>query len=292
MTIGKLILSTGANGRFASLVVPELARRGARVRGLVHSEENTTEARSKGAAEVAVGDLRDPRSLDRALDGVDGVFYLGPLFAEDESQLGLNMVAAARRAGVRRFVFSSIIHPTLAFEGHTAKIPVESALYESGLEFVVLHPATFFQNIQAAWPAILEHGIIAEPYSKKSRLARVDYRDVAEVAAMALTEDILTFGTFELCADGLMSREDIAQLISEVLGRKITAAEPSWDDWIARARLPFDERKKALLKKMFDLYGRYGSYSNSVVLRSILGREPRTLRQFFGELAARSTRAA
>ena len=255
MTQSKLILSIGANGRFASLVIPELVKRGVRVRGLVHRPESAEEARSRGAAEVAVGDLHDPGSLDRALEGVDGVFYLGPLFAEDESQLGLNMVAAARRAGVRRFVFSSIIHPTLNFEGHSAKIPVESVLYESGLEFVILHPATFFQNIQAAWPAILERGIIAEPYSKKARLARVDYRDVAEVAAMALTEDRLNFGTFELCPDGLFSCEDVAQLVSETLGRKITAAEPSWDAWIAKTRLPFDDRKKSLLKKMFDLYG-------------------------------------
>lgn len=289
---GKLILSTGADGRFASLVVPELTKRGARVRGLVHRPERESEARSRGATELAVADLRDSQSLDRALEGVEGVFYIGPLFAEDESQLGLNMVAAARRAGVRRFVFSSIIHSTLDFEGHSAKIPVESALYESGLEFVILHPATFFQNIQAAWPIILEHGIIAEPYSKKARLARVDYRDVAEVAAIALTEDRLNFGTFELCADGLTSREDLAQLISEVLGRKVMAAEPSWDEWIAKARMPFDNRKKSLLKKMFELYGQYGSYGNSLVLRSILGREPRTLHQFFGELAARTEKAA
>src|SRR5437588_7037074 len=157
MTTGKLILSTGANGRFASLVIPELVKRGARVRGLVHRPDKAAEARSLGASEVAVADLRDSQSLDRALEGVEGVFYLQPLFAEDESQLGLNMVAAAHRAGVRRFVFSSIIHPTLDFEGHSAKIPVESALYESDMEFVILHPATFFQNIQAAWPVILEH---------------------------------------------------------------------------------------------------------------------------------------
>jgi uncharacterized protein YbjT (DUF2867 family) len=246
----------------------------------------------RGATEVVVGDLGDPQSLDRALEGVEGVFYIGPLFAENESQLGLNMLAAARRAGVRRFVFSSIIHPTLDFEGHSAKIPVEAALYASGLDFVILHPATFFQNIQAAWPVIVDQGIIAEPYSKKARLARVDYRDVAEIAAIALTEDRLNYGTFELCADGLMSREEIAQLFSEVLGRKITAAEPSWDEWIARARLPFDERQKSLLKQMFDLYGQYGSYGNSLVLRSLLGREPRTLRDFFAELLAKSQKTA
>src|SRR5437763_939657 len=117
-----LILSTGANGRFAGLVIPELVKQGARVRGLVHKSEKVDEARARGATEVAVGDLRDAASLDKAMDGVEGVFYLGPAFVANESGLGINMVEAARRAGVRRFVFSSVIHPTLDFEGHSAKM--------------------------------------------------------------------------------------------------------------------------------------------------------------------------
>jgi uncharacterized protein YbjT (DUF2867 family) len=287
----RLILSTGANGRFAGLVVPELVKRGLRVRGLVHKPDKAQEARAKGAAEVAVGDLRDVTTLDKALQGVEGVFYIAPAFSENERQLGLNMVAAAKRAGVRRFVFSSVIHPGLELENHLAKLPVESALHDSGMEFVVLHPAAFFQNIERGWATIVEHGIVAEPYSKKSRLSRVDYRDVAEAAAMGFTEKRLTNGTFELCAEDA-SREEIAQLISEVLGRKIEAGEPSFDDWVAKAQLPMDERQKTLLKRMFDSYDKYGLRGNGLVLRAILGREPRTLRQFVQELAARSKKAA
>lgn len=283
-----LILSTGANGRFAGLVVPELVKRGCRVRGLVHDRDKIPEARARGAQEVVLADLREPESLERALDGVDGVFYIAPVFADHESQLGLNMVAAAEARRVRRFVFSSVIHPTLDFEGHSAKIPVESALYQSDLEFVILHPATFFQNMAAAWPVIVEHGAVAEPYSKKARLARVDYRDVAEVVAIGFAEDRLSYGTFELCADGFASREDIAQVIGELLGRNISALEPSFDEWFTRAKLSFDERRKSLLRRMFEIYDAHGSRGNSLTLRSILGREPRTLRQFFAELVASS----
>src|SRR5436305_15239542 len=103
----RLILSTGANGRFAGLVVPELVKRGLRVRALVHKSEKAEEARAKGATEVEVGDLSGVASVEKALQGVEGVFYLGPAFAEKESQMGLNMVAAATTAGVRRFGVSS-----------------------------------------------------------------------------------------------------------------------------------------------------------------------------------------
>jgi uncharacterized protein YbjT (DUF2867 family) len=85
----------------------------------------------------------------------------------------------------------------------------------------VLHPTNFFQNLRAAWTTVLEEGIIAEPYSKITRVSRVNFRDLAEVAAMALTSEELTYGIFELCGDGRYNREEIAQIISEVLGRKI-----------------------------------------------------------------------
>jgi uncharacterized protein YbjT (DUF2867 family) len=184
------------------------------------------------------------------------------------------------------------VHPTLDLPNHIAKPPVESALYASQLEFVVLHPANFFQNLLGAWPSVLEKGVIAEPFSKWARISRVDYRDVAEVAAIALTSDRLAYGTYELCADSRLNREDIAQIASEVLGRKIEAAEPAFDKWAAQAKLPFDDRKKRLLRKMYEFVGTHGELANSLTLRATLGREPRTMRQFIQELAGRAAAAA
>jgi uncharacterized protein YbjT (DUF2867 family) len=109
-----MILSIGADGKFAGLVVRALASRGARVRGFVRRPENADKAKANGAAEVAVGDLRDIDSLASALRGISGVFYLAPVFAQDEPSLGLNLIEAAKNAKVKRFVFSSVIHPVLS----------------------------------------------------------------------------------------------------------------------------------------------------------------------------------
>ncbi|MGN7736300.1 NmrA family NAD(P)-binding protein [Sinorhizobium sp. Sb3] len=70
------ILVVGATGRFADLVVPELARRGAKVRALIRDETHGALAKSLGASEIAIGDLRERGSLDRALEGAAGVFHL------------------------------------------------------------------------------------------------------------------------------------------------------------------------------------------------------------------------
>jgi uncharacterized protein YbjT (DUF2867 family) len=272
-----LILSVGADGDFAGLVLPELLQRGARVRGLVHNPDGEQKARANGAMDVVVGDLRDRKSLERAVEGVDGIFYIAPAFQTDEAQLGLNMVAAAVAAGVRRFVFSSVIHPVLStLSNHAAKAPVEEAVLNSNLEYTFLHPTLFFQNYAGSWPRIVETGVLAEPWSTETRFTRVDYRDVAEVAATALTDDRLLHGTFELCSDGELNRHDVAALISEILGRQIKA-ERIDPDSLGDSAKP--------MRPMFEHYDRVGLVGNPLTLRAILGREPRTLRAYFAELA-------
>jgi uncharacterized protein YbjT (DUF2867 family) len=280
-----MILSVGAGGPFGGLVVRALACRGTRVRSLVHKQEDFDCAQANGAREIVFGDLHDRKSLDAALDGVEGVFYIAPPFERNEATLGLGLVGAARRGGVRRFVFSSVMHPTVDLENYSEKVPVEGALYASGMEFVVLHPAMFFQDLEHAWPVVLEGGKLSEPFSRNAPIARVDYRDVADVAAIALLDDRLTYGTFELCSDEILNREEIALLMSEVLGRYIEPAESTFDAWALKAGVPHDERQRRLLKSMYDYFGTHGAYGNSLALRTILGREPRTLRGYIEELA-------
>lgn len=281
-----VVLVIGAAGRSAGLVVPELVRRGAVVRGFVRSEAKAAAARDKGASDIVVGDLRDRRSLETAVHGVDGVFHIGPAFLEDEAELGVGVVAAARRAGVRKIVFSSAIHPTnTVLQNHASKLPVEQAIFQSGIDYTILHPATFFQNIAAGWNTVLDTGVFGEPFPASTRIARVDYRDVAEAAAIAFTTDRLAYGTFELCA-GMTSRDDIVAIMSDVLGRPVTAAAPPFEAW--SARLPLDARQKALLAKVHASYAAYGSGGNSLALRAILQREPRTLRQYIELLAGRA----
>ncbi len=278
------ILAVGAAGKFAGFVVPELAKRGARVRGLIQDPKQGDAVLKAGAAEIAIGDLTDRTSMDAALKGVDAVFYVAPAFIPNEAQIGESMVAAAKQAGVRRFVFSSVIHPILsALSNHAAKAPVEEAVLASDMEFTFLEPAMFFQNYAAAWPGVVKSGVYAEPWSAETRFTRVDYRDVAEVAALALTEDRLLFGTFELCAEGNLNREDVAALMSEVLGREIKAGNLS-----PKPPAPggaAESPQAVAMKPMLDWYDHHGLLGNPLTLRAILGREPRTLRDYFKELA-------
>jgi uncharacterized protein YbjT (DUF2867 family) len=281
------VLMVGATGRHAHWVSRELSQRGVSVRALVRNEERADIARQNGAAEVAFGDLTEPASLRDAATGMDGVFHIGPAHAAGEAEMGVAMVDAAKATGVRKFVFSGVIHPSIsAMTNHAAaKLPVEEALYTSKLDFTVLQPARFMQNFERSWNDIIEHDRLAQPYSLSAKMCSVDYRDVAEVAAMAMTGSELSYGTFELCAPGMQDSHQTAEIISDVLGRTITAVQIPLDQFASQ--LPEGPFRDGMTRMMahYDKHGLPGG--NPLVLRSILDREPRSLKDYFRELAAR-----
>lgn len=271
------VLMVGATGRYAHFVLAELVQRGVAVRALVRSEQSAQITRSNGATEAVLGDLNDDDSLATAVAGVDGVFHIGPAFMQDE---------AAQRAGVRKFVYSGVIHPAItAMDNHAAKLAVEEELYTSGLDFTVLQPAVFMQGIaDRNWDEIVNRGQLSLPYSLSSKLCYVDYREVAEAAAIAMTSDRLSYGTFELCAAGLFDGNQVAAIASSVLGRPIKAVEVN-----PHPDMPgLPEGVAQRMKKMISHYDSFGlPGGNPLVLRTILRREPRTLSEYFRELASR-----
>jgi uncharacterized protein YbjT (DUF2867 family) len=281
------VLMVGATGRHAHRVLSELTKRGAVVRALVRNQQRAQVARNNGADDIVIGDLTEPASLKDAVAGMGGVFHIGPAHAAGEAEMGVAMVDAARAAGVRKFVFSGVIHPSImAMTNHAAaKLPVEDALYNSEMDFTVLQPARFMQNFERSWNDIVEHDRLAQPHSLSAKMCSVDYRDVAEAAAIAMTGTELSYGTFELCAPGMQDSHDTAAIISEVLGRPITAVQISLDEFASRLpEGPFREGMRRMMAH-YDKHGLPGG--NALVLRSILGREPRSLKDYFRELASR-----
>jgi uncharacterized protein YbjT (DUF2867 family) len=258
------VVMVGATGRHAHWVLHELTKRGVEVRALVRNEERAQVARHNGAAETVIGDLTEPVSLIDAVAGMEGVFHIGPAHAAREADMGLAMVDAARAAGVRKFVFSGVIHPSI------------SAMTNQ--------PARFMQNFERSWNDIVEHDRLAQPYSLAAKMCSVDYRDVAEVAALAMTGSELSYGTFELCAPGMQDSYETAAILSEVLGRPITPVQIPLDQFAAQ--LPEGAFRDGM-KRMMAHYDRRGlPGGNALVLRAILRREPRSLRDYFAELAA------
>jgi len=285
------VLTIGATGEFAGLVVPQLKKKGVTVYALVRDAGKAADALARGADETVLGNLEDEQSLREAAKGMDGVFHIIPAF-HDEVKLGLAMVNAAKSAGVRKFVFSGVYHPSLSLSNHAGKRPAEEALYKSGMDYTILQPAMYMQMLAGSWKMAKEQGTIIMPYSKLSKMSYVDYRDVAEVAAIAMTGKELSYGTFELCSPGMYNRLDLAALIGSALGRTIEAGEISPEQWAQQAHIPAGELYDGLvaMNKEYDKYGFSGG--NGLILKAILGREPLTIKQFIEELKKKNSQTA
>lgn len=284
------ILAVGSAGNYAQLVVPELVRRGAYVRGLVRRPETAIIPRANGAADVVIGDMNDSESLNAAMQGMDGVFLIGPEFKTNEAEMCINVIESAKRAGVRKIAYSSVQHTFLdVMVNHYGKLPVHQALVESGLDFTILLPTTFMQSIELfQWDGVVKTGVYSHPISRAARQSWVDYRDVAESAAIALTTDKLSYGIFELAAGGMVSNEELVAIMSKSLGRTITVDDPPFDEYIK----PFNIADPLIVKgykAICDWYSVHGfPGGNNLSLRTILGRQPRGLQAYIDELAAKT----
>ncbi len=105
-----MILLTGGSGYIGGRLIPVLEGRGARLRCMARNPD-ALRARVHETTEVVRGDVLDPASLDRALEGVDTVYYLVHLmsgskdFERDDRQAASNLAAAARKSQVRRIIY-------------------------------------------------------------------------------------------------------------------------------------------------------------------------------------------
>ena len=276
------LLVIGATGKFAKYVIPALKKEQIEIKALVRNDNRAKIAIANGVDETVNGDLNDLNSLRDAIKNVNGVFYLNPVFMENEIQMGLNMVKVAKEAKIDKFVFSSVYHPSLSLENHASKRPIEEALYESEMKFVILQPAMFMQTVGNTWSAIKQTKQIALPYSKSAKMSYVDYQDVADVVAIAFTDNKLDNGTFELCSNGMYNRIELAEIISKSIGYKIEAIEIGFEDF--SKNMP-DGFAKNGLKAMFEHYDHCGFHGgNSFILETILKRKPRTLQTYFDDM--------
>ncbi|HWS85430.1 MAG TPA: SDR family oxidoreductase [Pyrinomonadaceae bacterium] len=216
-----MILITGATGTTGREVIAELRRLGAEgVRALVRDPARADFIREAGFEAVA-GDFERPETLGAALEGVERALLLTPP-TPDTVKHHREFVVAAAEAGVRHVVKLSAI-------GADADAPEgfgkwhgqsENLLKTSGLRWTMLRPNFFMQNLLGQARQIAATGHIYQPLGN-ARASFIDARDIAAVAARALTEDGHEDQTYTLTGPEALSYHDIAAKLSEATGRTI-----------------------------------------------------------------------
>lgn len=265
-----MIVVTAAGGRTGLVVVRALHARGEQVRAVVARRGPRPELADLGA-EVVVAELTQPIPWAKVLDGAAAFHLVWPHLDPDEAEGAAALFAEARRAGVGRVVYHSVLRPqTRVLPHHAAKDRAEEALESSGVAYRVLQPCAYAQDYDAELPEIARTGVLRSLWGLRTGTSLVDVEDVAEAAAVLLTEDGLDGGTFEAAGPEPLTALRIAELIGERLGREVVA-----DDVIPGGEQPSAYAARCR-RAMLDHRRAHGFAGSPRVLTALLGRPPRT----------------
>jgi uncharacterized protein YbjT (DUF2867 family) len=240
-------------------------------------------------ARAVVGDLQEPATVREVFAGMDGVFLLNAV-STTEAHEGLMAVCGAREAGVRRLVYLSVHDldgaPHLPHFG--AKIGVEAAVAKSGAEYTILRPNNFFQNDYWFKDVMLQHGVYPQPLGSAG-LSRVDVRDIAEAAAIALVDGGHGGEIYDLVGPEVVTGESTAAAWGEALGRPVIYGGDDLEAWEAQALQmlpPFMAYDFRLMYAHFQRTGLVASDEAIERLTRLLGHPPRAFADFARETAA------
>jgi uncharacterized protein YbjT (DUF2867 family) len=211
------VLVTGATGNTGSRLVPALRSAGVDVRAFVRDESKAQPLKDVGA-EIFVGDLDQPETIEPAVEGVDRIYLLtwnGPT----QAQQAENVIKAAKRAGNPHIVRHSM------WGSEKSRIikqgdQVDEAVKSSGLPWTLLQPTFFMQNTMMAAQTIASNGVIYWDM-KDGKLAMIDVRDIVDVAVAVLTGSGHEGKSYILTGPKAISFHDVAATFSKVLGKDV-----------------------------------------------------------------------
>ena len=281
------VLVTGGTGTVGSQVVRELLARGVEV--TVFTRDAKKAEKLPAGARAVTGDLLDPAAIRSAFAGHDGLFLLNGLGAS-ENQEGLMAVNGARLAGIRKVAYLSVhlVDEASHLPHFGSKISVEIALKDSGIPTTILRPSNYYQNDYWFKDVLLNYGIYPQPLGSVG-VSRVDVRDIAEVAAAALTSGGRRFDIVNLVGPTAWTGEKTAAVWSKALGTPIRYGGEDMDAWEKQnaqylpAFLAFDFR---LMYEHFQTKGLLGTAADVRRLTKLLGHPPRRYEDFVAETVA------
>lgn len=211
------VLVTGATGNTGSGLIPALRSAGVEVRAFVRDESKAQPLRELGA-EIMVGDLDKPGTIEPAIEGIDKIYLLtwnGPT----QEQQAKNVIKAAKNASNAHIVRHSMWGSEKSRIVQQGK-RVEEAVKDSGLPWTLLRPTFFMQNTMMAAETIASDGTIYSDMGD-GKLGMIDIRDVVDSALAVLTGRGHKGKSYILTGPKAISFHDVANTFSKVLDKEV-----------------------------------------------------------------------
>ncbi len=278
------VLVTGGTGKVGSEVIQELRRRGASVRALVRKQEASAQL-PEGVGAV-VGDLLDPVSVQKALEGVDKLYLLNGVVPDELTQ-GLIAYDLAKKLRLKHVVYHSVfqVEKFKDVPHFASKFAIESALRQFDLPYTIIRPNYFFQNDTSLKGPLMDAGIYPMPLGTPG-ISAVDVRNIAEAAAIALTTDGHEGKTYNLVGPEPLSGLGAASLWSEKLGKPVRYAGEDMEQFEGQMRQTAPAWSAFDFRMMFQGYlerGFVAEEGDVEALTLLLGHAPRHYKDFVQE---------
>lgn len=277
-------LITGATGKTGVHTIRQLLEQGHAVRAFVHQEDERSEALRAQGAEIFVGDLLEHDDVIHAMEGMSGAYLCYPV-RPGYIQATSYFADAAKRAGVEVVVEMSQISAREDSKSHAARDHwiAERVLDWSGVPTVHIRPTYFSEWLTFPWvrDPLVNEGKITLPYGD-GRHAPIAAEDQARFIASVLTQPEGHIGRiYSLFGPVEMSQQEIAAEIGKVLGRTITYAPSTLEQY--RAHLESYNLPEFLIQHFLATAVDYqnGIFSGEDgVIAQVTGQSPQTVADF------------
>ena len=276
------ILVIGGTGHVGSEVVNELKKRDADVRVLVRKPNSE----SLPGVEMVVGDLLDPVSIDKGLQGVDKLYLLNAV-TPDELTQGLIAYDLAKKRKLSHIVYHSVfrVEHFKDVPHFASKLAIESAIREFEVPFTIIRPNYFFQNDASFEDILTKMSVYPNPLGPVG-ISAVDVRDIAEATAITLMSDKHFGRTYNVNGPAILSGPKAASIWSKVLGKEIKYAGDNMDTFEEQMRKHAPSWAAFDIRMMFQGYlerGFVAEDGDAATLTRLLGHEPRAYEDFAHE---------
>lgn len=213
------IAITGATGQLGRIVVDKLKKKvpASDIVALVRSPEK---AAGLGVS-TREADYERPETLDKALAGTDTLLLISSSEIGKRAAQHRNVIDAAKKAGVKRIVYTSLLHadtsPLSLAEEHRQ---TEAALRASGIPFTILRNGWYTENYTNSIGGALAGGAFIGS-AGNGKIASAPRSDYAEAAVAVLTGNGHDGKVYELAGDQAWTLSDLAAEVSKQSGKNV-----------------------------------------------------------------------